>query len=54
MDDYSWIVSNAVGLNATWAIFDGGRARANIAKTSSVLKRANSTLRLSAIASVLK
>ena len=28
MDDYSWNVSNAVGLNATWAIFDGGRARA--------------------------
>ena len=28
MADYSWNVSNAVGLNATWAIFDGGRARA--------------------------
>jgi OMF family outer membrane factor len=28
MDDYNWNVSNAVGLNATWAIFDGGRARA--------------------------
>ena len=28
MDDYSWNVSNAVGLSATWAIFDGGRARA--------------------------
>ena len=28
MDDYSWNVSNAVGLNASWAIFDGGRARA--------------------------
>ena len=28
MDDYNWSVSNAVGLNATWAIFDGGRARA--------------------------
>ena len=28
MDDYHWNVSNAVGLNATWAIFDGGRARA--------------------------
>ena len=28
MDDYSWNVSNAVGLNATWAVFDGGRARA--------------------------
>jgi OMF family outer membrane factor len=28
MDDYNWNYSNAVGLNATWAIFDGGRARA--------------------------
>ena len=28
MADYSWNVSNAVGLNATWNIFDGGRARA--------------------------
>ena len=28
MDDYNWNVSNAVGLSATWAIFDGGRARA--------------------------
>ena len=28
MDDYSWSYSNAVGLSATWAIFDGGRARA--------------------------
>ena len=28
MDDYNWNFSNAVGLNATWAIFDGGRARA--------------------------
>ena len=28
MDDYTWNVSNAVGLSATWAIFDGGRARA--------------------------
>ncbi|MDB4337919.1 TolC family protein [Synechococcus sp. AH-603-L18] len=28
MADYNWNVSNAVGLNATWAIFDGGRARA--------------------------
>ncbi len=28
MDDYSWSYSNAVGLNATWAIFDGGKARA--------------------------
>ncbi len=28
MDVYSWNYSNAVGLNATWAIFDGGRARA--------------------------
>ena len=28
MDDYNWSYSNAVGLNATWAIFDGGRARA--------------------------
>ena len=28
MDDYTWDVSNAVGLSATWAIFDGGRARA--------------------------
>ena len=28
MDDYSWSASNAVALNATWNIFDGGRARA--------------------------
>ena len=28
MDDYNWSYSNAVGLSATWAIFDGGRARA--------------------------
>jgi len=28
MADYNWNYSNAVGLNATWAIFDGGRARA--------------------------
>ena len=28
MDDYNWNYNNAVGLNATWAIFDGGRARA--------------------------
>ena len=28
MDDYNWDYNNAVGLNATWAIFDGGRARA--------------------------
>ena len=28
MDDYNWNFSNAVGLNASWAIFDGGRARA--------------------------
>jgi OMF family outer membrane factor len=28
MDDYNWNYSNAVGLNATWNIFDGGRARA--------------------------
>ena len=28
LDDYNWNYSNAVGLNATWAIFDGGRARA--------------------------
>ena len=28
MDDYFWNVSNTVGLSATWAIFDGGRARA--------------------------
>ena len=28
MDDYNWNYSNAVGLSATWAIFDGGRARA--------------------------
>ncbi|MDA9761809.1 TolC family protein [Desulfobacterales bacterium] len=27
-DDYTWSYSNAVGLSATWAIFDGGRARA--------------------------
>ena len=28
MADYNWNVSNAIGLNASWAIFDGGRARA--------------------------
>ena len=28
IDDYTWSYSNAVGLSATWAIFDGGRARA--------------------------
>ena len=28
MDDYNWNYSNAVGLSATWNIFDGGRARA--------------------------
>jgi len=28
MADYNWNYSNAVGLNARWAIFDGGRARA--------------------------
>lgn len=27
-DDYNWNYSNAVGLSATWNIFDGGRARA--------------------------
>ncbi len=29
MADYNWTVNNAVGLKASWAIFDGGRARAN-------------------------
>ena len=28
MADYSWSASNTVALNATWNIFDGGRARA--------------------------
>ena len=28
MDDYSWSSSNTIALNATWNIFDGGRARA--------------------------
>ena len=28
MDAYNWSYNNAVGLSATWAIFDGGRARA--------------------------
>ncbi|ABI46904.1 possible RND family outer membrane efflux protein [Synechococcus sp. CC9311] len=28
LDDYNWNYSNAVGLSATWNIFDGGRARA--------------------------
>ena len=28
MDDYGWNANNTVGLNATWNIFDGGRARA--------------------------
>jgi len=28
MDDYGWSANNSVGLNATWNIFDGGRARA--------------------------
>ena len=28
MADYNWSVRNAVGLSASWAIFDGGRARA--------------------------
>ncbi len=28
MGDYGWSASNTVGLNASWAIFDGGRARA--------------------------
>ena len=28
MDAYNWSLNNAVGLNAKWAIFDGGRARA--------------------------
>ena len=29
MDDYSWSSSNTVSVNASWAIFDGGRARAS-------------------------
>ena len=29
MADYSWNANNVVALNATWNIFDGGRARAN-------------------------
>jgi len=28
MADYNWSVNNAVGLSASWNIFDGGRARA--------------------------
>ena len=28
LDDYTWNYNNAVGLSATWNIFDGGRARA--------------------------
>ena len=28
MGDYGWSASNTIGLNASWAIFDGGRARA--------------------------
>ena len=28
LDDYNWNYNNAVGLSATWNIFDGGRARA--------------------------
>ncbi len=28
MEDYGWSASNTVRLNASWAIFDGGRARA--------------------------
>jgi len=32
MADYNWSVENAVGLNATWKIFDGGRARAEYRK----------------------
>ncbi len=28
MNDYGWTVSNTIGLNATWNIFDGGRAKA--------------------------
>ena len=27
-EDYGWSASNTIGLNASWAIFDGGRARA--------------------------
>lgn len=29
MDDYRWGVDNATSLQATWRLFDGGRARAN-------------------------
>ncbi len=29
MDDHGWSASNTIGLNASWNIFDGGRARAN-------------------------
>ncbi len=28
MDDYGWSTSNTIGLNATWNIFDGGKAKA--------------------------
>ncbi len=28
MDDHGWSTSNAIGLNATWNIFDGGKAKA--------------------------
>ena len=27
-EDYGWSANNTIGLNASWAIFDGGRARA--------------------------
>ncbi|MAK16115.1 MAG: RND transporter [Cyanobium sp. MED195] len=32
MDDYNWNYNNAVGLSATWNIFDGGSARAQYRK----------------------
>lgn len=32
-DDYRWSVQNAVGLNVSWNIFDGGASRANYRKS---------------------
>ncbi len=29
MDEYGWSNTNTIGLNASWRIFDGGRAKAN-------------------------